>query len=87
MSRKKKTMNANPRKEAERKAAKKVRKEARKKAKQLRNKIIVVAVVVAAVAAIYLYFREPKKDIFESIEQTHTIDLSNYAAPETTAGE
>lgn len=76
MSRKKKKMNANPRKEAERKAAKKERKELRKKKKKIRNIIITVVAVVAFFLGIYLYFREEPKDPFESIEQVHTIDLS-----------
>lgn len=85
MGNKKKKSNFNPVKEAERKAAKKERQVARKKKKKIRNIVITVLVVVGTIAAIYLYFREPKpKSLFDTIEKSHTIDLSNYVEPAAT---
>lgn len=84
MGKKKKKLNVNPQKEAERKAAKKERQLARKKFKKIRNTIITIAALVGFVLAIWLYFREPApKSPFEAIEQSHTIDLSSYVDQDT----
>lgn len=84
MSRKKKKMNVNPRKEAERKAAKKERKELRKKKKKIRNIIIAVVSVIAFFVGIYLYFREEPKDMFEDIPQVQ-IDINSGTTSMDTA--
>lgn len=75
----KKNNNFNPRKKAEKDRLKKEAKELRKKRRQLVNKVIALVIVVAVVLGFYFYFKTPEpKTVFDTAEQTHTIDLSDF---------